>query len=89
MTDEKSKLTAREKAELIVKMTKEAQKLERRLGAKACIVICMFENNNELIVQDAGRFPMPPDHFYNIMIQAHKNGQLGHNSPKSKIIKPH
>lgn len=88
-TPEIPKKTARDKAELLIKMTKEAQRVERRTGAKACIVICMFEDGNEMTIQDAGRFPMPPDHFYGVMIQAHKNGQLGHNTPKSRIIKPH
>ncbi len=81
-----SKLGTRDRAELLLKMTKEAQRVERRTGAAACIVICMFEENGQLIIQDAGKFPMPPQHFYSVVLQAHKNGQLGHNSPK--IIKP-
>lgn len=86
----KPKMTAAEKAEMIVKMTSEAKRIERRTQAEACVVICIFREGDQLTIQDAGRFPMPPDHFYNIMIQAHQNGQLGHNAPKaSKIIKPH
>lgn len=81
----KPTMTARDKAKLLVKMTKEADMIERRLGAKACIVICMFEDGNQLTVQDAGRFPMPPDHFYNVMVQAHQNGQLDHNGPSTLI----
>jgi hypothetical protein len=82
--------TARDKAALIVQMTKEAKRVERRTGAKACIVICMFEDEGKLTVQDAGMFPMPPEQFYNIMQQAHSNGQLDHlNGKKPRIIKPH
>jgi hypothetical protein len=85
-------MSAREKAEMIVRMTKEAKRIERRTGAESCIVICIFGHANEqggttLTFQDAGRFPMPPDHFYSVMQQAHKKGLLDEN--KSKIIKPH
>lgn len=80
------KLADRDKAELLVQMTKEAKRVERRTGAAACIVICMFEDGQQLVVQDAGMFPMPPQQFYQLVLQAHRNGQLGHNSPK--IIKP-
>lgn len=90
-TPEVPKRTPRDKAATLVQMAKEAQRVERRTGAASCIIICLFEEDNQLQIQDAGRFPMPPDQFYNIMIQAHQNGQLGHNSPKNKsrIIKPH
>lgn len=88
MTDDTKlpKLADRDKAELLLQMTKEAQRVERRTGAEACIVICMFRDGDQLVIQDAGKFPMPPQHFYQVVLQAHKNGQLGHNSPK--IIKP-
>lgn len=89
MTDEAPpvlKRTAHQKAELLLQMTKEAKRVERRTGAEACIVICMFRDGDQLIVQDAGQFPMPPQHFYKVIIKAHENGQLGHNSPK--ILKP-
>lgn len=80
----------RNHAEMITQMTKEAQRVARRTGAEACIVICMFKDGDSLRFQDAGQFPMPPDHFYHVMQNAHKQGQLGHNNPKaSKIIKPH
>lgn len=81
----------RTQAELIVQMTKEAQRVERRTGAKSCIVICFFEENGQIRVQDAGRFPMPPDQFYEVMIRAHSQGKFGEaNAPKkSRIIKPH
>ncbi len=82
----KPKLADRDKAELMLQMTKEAERVSRRTGAEACIVICMFKDGDQLVIQDAGRFPMPPQHFYQRVINAHKNGQLGHNSPK--IIKP-
>lgn len=91
MTVKKNK--ARTKAETILQMTKEAKQIERRLGAKACVVICFFEeegqvNGKQITVQDAGRFPMPPDQFYDLMVQAHQNGQLGLKPPKSRILKP-
>lgn len=89
MTDIEKKIgkkTAREKAELLVKMTKEAKGLERKTGATACVVICMFEEGNELFIQDAGRFPMFPEEFYTVMINAHRQGLLG---SKNKILKPH
>ncbi len=94
MTDatEIPKKGARTKAEIIVQMTKEAQRVERRVGAKSCIVICFFEEGSEagkkITVQDAGRFPMPPNEFYELMIQAHSQGLLD-QKPKSRIIKPH
>ena len=82
----------RTKAETIVQMTKEAQRVERRVGAKACIVICFFEEGGEsgknITVQDAGRFPMPPNEFYELMIRAHQQGMLD-QKPKSRILKPH
>ena len=91
---EPAKKSARDKAALLVQMTKEAQRVERRTGAAACIVICFFEEgpetNKTITLQDAGRFPMPPDQLYELMIQAHQNGQMGNHVPKaSRIIKPH
>ena len=90
MTDE-PKTVARTKAEIILEMTKEAKQIERRLHAKACVVICFFEEGSEagknITVQDAGRFPMPPDEFYELMVKAHQQGMLDHK-PKSKILKP-
>lgn len=90
MTDvpEIPKKTARTKAETLVQMSKEAQRVQRRIGADACIVICFFKDGKEITLQDAGQFPMPPADFYGHMVNAHKNGQLGHNAPKSRIIKP-
>jgi len=91
MTDvpEEDKKTPRTQDEIILQMTKEAQRVERRIGAQACVVICFFEDGNKQIrVQDAGRFPMPPDKFYDLMVQAHVNGQLT-GGPKKRIIKPH
>ena len=86
------KKTARTKAEMLLQITKEAKKVEQRTGATACIVICFFEEGGEkgknITVQDAGRFPMPPTEFYEMMVQAHSKGLLDH-IPKSKIIKPH
>ena len=82
----KPKLTARNKAELLVQMTKEAKQLTRKLHATACIVICMFEEDGEIMLQDAGMFPMPPAEFYELVQQAHKNGQLGPIA--KKILRP-
>jgi len=91
MTDTE-KTVSRTKAEIIIQMTKEAKQIERRTGAKACVVICFFEEGEEagknITVQDAGRFPMPPTEFYELMVQAHSQGLLD-TKPKSKIIRPH
>lgn len=92
-----AKKSVRTKAEIIVQMTKEAQRVERRLGANSCIVICFFEDQDEaanervknIRVQDAGRFPMPPNEFYELMIRAHEQGLMSIKPPKSRIIKPH
>lgn len=85
------KKSARTQAELVVQMTKEAQRVERRTGAAACVIICFFADDNKVLtVQDAGRFPFPPDQLYDLMRQGHINGQFGHNSPKkSRILRPH
>jgi len=89
VTDEvQSKKTAREKAEILLQMTKEAKRVERRVGAEACIVICIFKDGDELTFQDAGRFPMPPDYFYKVMQDAHKKKLLNADG-SAKIIKPH
>lgn len=80
------KLTARDKAELVVSMTKEAKQLTRKLHASACIVICMFEDGEQIMIQDAGMFPMPPADFYELVKQAHQNGQLGDTA--KKILRP-
>lgn len=87
----------RSKAEIIVQMTKEAQRVERRIGAQSCIVICFFEDMDpaanvrvkNIRVQDAGRFPMPPEEFYDLMIRAHQQGLMSLKPTKSKILKPH
>lgn len=93
-----TKKGVRTKAEIIVQMTKEAQRVERRIGAQSCIVICFFEDQDEeankrvknIRVQDAGRFPMPPDEFYELMIRAHQQGLMNIKPAKtSKILKPH
>jgi len=82
----KPKLTARDKAELLVQMTKEAKQLTRKLHASACIVICMFEEDGQIMLQDAGMFPMPPVDFYELVKNAHQNGQLGPTA--KKILRP-
>jgi hypothetical protein len=83
----------REKAETILRMNGEVKRIQRKLRANAVVIIAMFKDeNDQLTFQDVGMFPCPPDQFYDIMQQAHVNGQLGHNSPKlkvtSRIIKP-
>lgn len=89
-TPEKPKIkTARDKAKLMLDMTKEAEHVERRLGVDACIVICMFkQEDGQLAIQDAGKFPMPPGDLYRIMIQAHEQGLMGNKPKKSRILKP-
>jgi hypothetical protein len=86
MPDENGKFTAHERAELIVKMTKEAERVSRRTGAAACVVICMFNEGSNVTVQDAGKFPLPPQNFYNLMQQAHQNGQMATDKAKKKVI---
>lgn len=81
------KKTAREKAEMIIKMTGQAERVGRKLGAEACVVICVFKDGNELVIQDAGKFAVPPDQLYEAMMMAHANGQLG-LKPKSRILRP-
>lgn len=90
MTEEapKPKMTDRDKAEMIIKMTKEAQRVERRTGAESCVVICIFKDGTQLTFQDAGRFPMPPEDFYRVMSNSHAQDLMG-QKPKSRIIKPH
>lgn len=80
----------RKPAEMVLQLTKEAQRVARRTGAESCIVICIFRDGDTLRFQDAGGFPMPPDHFYHVMQQAHLNGQMSDGKGKKpKIIKPH
>lgn len=86
-TTEKPKMTAREKAEMIIRMNNQAERLGRRLGAESCIVICIFKEGKQLIIQDAGKFPMPPEQLYEAMGMAHANGALD-DKPKSKILRP-
>ena len=88
MSDEPKpkKLTARDKAELLVQMTKEAKQITRKLHASACIMICMFEEDGKIMIQDAGLFPMPPVDFYELLQNAHKNGQMGDTA--KKILRP-
>lgn len=90
MTDaptETKKSEARTKAETLMQMNKEALKIERKLGASACIVICFFDEGKQTTLQDAGKFPMPPDEFYEVMAQGHRSGQLS-TKKKPRIIKP-
>lgn len=82
------KPTARDRAKVLVEMTKEAKMLERRIGAESCIVIAIFKDGDQHVFQDAGRFPMPPEHFYHVMSSAHAQGFL-EDTPKDKIIRPH
>lgn len=84
----KPKPSARDRAKTLVHMTKEAKLLERRLGADACIVIAIFKDGDQQVFQDAGLFPMPPEHFYHVMSTAHAQGFMD-ETPKSKIIRPH
>lgn len=69
---------------------KESELLTRRMGAESVIVIAIFKEGDQLTVQDGGRFPMPPEVFYEGLSQLHKNGQLvvPENKVKKKIILP-
>ena len=83
----------RTKEEMLEQMVKEAKRVERRMGAKSCVVICFFEGAQEpgiknVTVQDAGKFPMPPVEFYKLMVHAHEQGLMD-LKPKSKIIQLH
>ena len=69
-------MTDEEKLAILEKMKAEAVRVGRRTGADACIVICMFQEGEKLTIQDAGKFPMPPINFYNLMIQAHQSGLM-------------
>jgi hypothetical protein len=87
---EESRFSPRKQAELIAGMTKAAQKIERTLNVEAAIVVCIVKDENgQIRIQDAGRFPklMSPQQFYQFMIDAHTNGQLG-QPPRQRIIKP-
>ena len=77
----------RDHAEMIMQMTKLAKQVERRTGAEACVLICVFRDGDQLRFQDAGRFPTQPDHFYSIMQQAHSQGLLT-EKPKKKMLRP-
>lgn len=57
--------------DLIAKMTKEAKRVARRIGAESCIVIGIFREDSSLRFMDVGGFPMPPQQFYQMMKQAH------------------
>lgn len=76
---------ARDKAKLMLELTKEAEVVEKRLKVKAVIVIAMLEENGQIFIQDAGRFPMPPQQLYQLLIQAHTPQP---SPPSSKLIKP-
>lgn len=78
----------RKPAEMVMQMSKEAERVARRTGAETCVVICIFKDGDQLRFQDAGKFPMPPDHFYHVMQQAHINGQMT-NEKKPSILKAH
>ena len=68
----------------------ESEHLTRRMGAESVILIAIYKEGDGLVVQDGGKFPMPPEQFYQGLIQLHKNGQLDSEKPKkSKIILPH
>lgn len=85
--NEKPKMTAHDRAEMIIKMTKQADRATRTLGAEASILICVFKDGNQLVIQDAGKYPMPPEQLYEAMQHAHANGQMD-LKPKSRILRP-
>lgn len=68
----------------------ESETLTRRMGAESCIVIAIFKEGAQLTVQDGGKFPMPPEQFYEGLSQLHRDGQLVIPENKvKKIILPH
>jgi len=76
----------------LIQMKTEVERLQKQLGAECVILIGIYKVEDQLRFQDVGRFPMPPEHFYEVMKNAHINGQLQHDGvkfkPTSKIIKP-
>lgn len=82
---------ARRDARRLQELRTESELLTRRMGAESVIVIAIFKEGDQLTVQDGGRFPMPPEVFYEGLAQLHKNGQLvaPENKVKKKIILPH
>ncbi len=88
---EKTETKERRDARRLLEIRTESEMLTRRMGAQSVIVIAIFKEGDNLTVQDGGKFPMPPDQFYEGMAQLHRDGKLGHalvNRPKKKIILP-
>jgi hypothetical protein len=90
MSEEPETKTRRD-ARRLQEIRKESELLTRRMGAESVIVIAIFKEGDQLTVQDGGKFPMPPDVFYEGLAQLHKNGDLvaPENKVKKKIIIPH
>lgn len=80
----------RRNARRLREIQKESELLTRRMSAESVIVIAIFKEGDQLTVQDGGRFPMPPEVFYEGLAQLHKHGQLRvpENQVKKKIIIP-
>lgn len=87
---EKPETKQRRDARRLREIQIESETLTRRMGAQSVIVIAIFKEGAQLTVQDGGRFPMPPEQFYEGLAQLHKNGQLSvfGNKVKKKIILP-
>ena len=79
-------------AKKLTQMKTESERLQKQLGAECVVLIGIYKVGDQLRFQDVGRFPMPPEHFYEVMKNAHINGQLEYDGvkfkPTSKIIKP-
>jgi len=73
VTDTKDGFT---EAEIMEKIKTEAKRVSRKIGADACVIIGIFKNGDSVRFQDAGLFPMPPEHFYHVMKQAHEKNKV-------------
>jgi len=91
MTEEPESKQRRD-ARRLQEIRKESELLTRRMGAESVIVIAIYKEGDQLTVQDGGKFPMPPELFYQGMSNLHTNGQLSAgpvDKRKKKIILPH
>lgn len=91
MTEKPPETKQRRDARRLREIQIESETLTRRMGAESVIVIAIYKEGDQLTVQDGGRFPMPPDQFYQGLSELHQNGKLvaPENKVKKKIILPH
>lgn len=93
MTDDESNETEtkqRRDARRLREIQRESELVTRRLGAESVILVAIFKEGLQLTVQDGGKFPMPPEQFYEGLSELHKNGQLvsPENKTTRKLILP-